>query len=97
MTAAQLARVDRAIREEPYPHTLEEIGAMMGITRERVRQLQNRALKKLRVRCLVEGISWKDFCHAAGKPDFEAPGTHEQHRLARRYWDNMIKKKKGKR
>lgn len=31
-------------------HTLEEIGAIMGITRERTRQLQNRALDTLRAR-----------------------------------------------
>ena len=29
-------------------HTLEEIGRLLGITRERVRQLRDRALKKLR-------------------------------------------------
>jgi RNA polymerase primary sigma factor len=29
-------------------HTLEEIGTIFGITRERVRQLRDRALKRLR-------------------------------------------------
>ena len=29
-------------------HTLEEIGGMFGVTRERVRQLRDRALKRLR-------------------------------------------------
>jgi RNA polymerase primary sigma factor len=29
-------------------HTLEEIGRVFGITRERVRQLRDRALKRLR-------------------------------------------------
>jgi RNA polymerase primary sigma factor len=29
-------------------HTLEEIGTMLGVTRERVRQLRDRALKRLR-------------------------------------------------
>jgi RNA polymerase primary sigma factor len=29
-------------------HTLEEIGAMLGVTRERIRQLRDRALKRLR-------------------------------------------------
>jgi RNA polymerase primary sigma factor len=28
-------------------HTLEEIGQMLGVTRERVRQLRDRALKRL--------------------------------------------------
>jgi RNA polymerase primary sigma factor len=31
------------------PHTLEEVGAGLGITRERVRQLETRALRELRV------------------------------------------------
>ena len=30
------------------PHTLEEIGSDLGITRERVRQLESHALGKLR-------------------------------------------------
>ena len=29
-------------------HTLEEIGNMLGVTRERIRQLRDRALKRLR-------------------------------------------------
>ena len=29
-------------------HTLEEIGALFGVTRERIRQLRDRALKRLR-------------------------------------------------
>jgi len=30
------------------PHTLKEIGEMLGLTRERVRQIKNRAIEKLR-------------------------------------------------
>jgi DNA-directed RNA polymerase sigma subunit (sigma70/sigma32) len=31
------------------PQTLEEVGADLGITRERVRQLETRALRELRI------------------------------------------------
>jgi RNA polymerase primary sigma factor len=34
--------------------TLEEIGQVMGVTRERIRQLQNLALRKLR--CMIEKL-----------------------------------------
>ena len=40
-------------------HTLEEIGKDFGITRERIRQLQNAALAKLR-RCFVEREAIRD-------------------------------------
>jgi RNA polymerase sigma factor (sigma-70 family) len=39
-------------------HTLEEIGQMYGVTRERIRQLECRGLKKLRWRIMV-----KNKCH----------------------------------
>lgn len=32
-------------------HTLEEIGTELGVTRERVRQIETKALKKLRIKC----------------------------------------------
>jgi RNA polymerase primary sigma factor len=31
------------------PQTLEEVGTQLGITRERVRQLETRALRELRI------------------------------------------------
>ena len=37
--------------ENTQPRTLEEIGNTMGVTRERVRQLRNRALEKMRRAC----------------------------------------------
>ncbi|MDB4995223.1 MAG: polymerase sigma factor RpoD [Myxococcaceae bacterium] len=38
------------------PHTLEEIGATFGVTRERVRQIESEALKKLRVPATNRGM-----------------------------------------
>ena len=34
--------------DEPRSHTLEQVGEMIGVTKERVRQIQNKALAKLR-------------------------------------------------
>ena len=41
------------------PKTLNEVGEMLGISRERVRQLENRALKKLRALAMKKHL--KDF------------------------------------
>jgi len=37
--------------DDSEPMTLEEIGDALGVTRERVRQLRNRALEKMRAQC----------------------------------------------
>jgi DNA-directed RNA polymerase sigma subunit (sigma70/sigma32) len=36
-------------QDEVDPKTLGEVGEMVGLTKERVRQIQNRALEKLRI------------------------------------------------
>ena len=40
--------------EDDTPRTLEEIGGQFGVTRERVRQIQNEALKKLRAKVTLK-------------------------------------------
>ncbi len=56
---------ERAIIKHRYglegeePKTLNEVGEMLGISRERVRQLENRALKKLRALAMKRHL--KDF------------------------------------
>ena len=47
--APAAAGADRALRARGgRPKTLEEVGTILGITRERVRQLETRALRELR-------------------------------------------------
>ena len=58
---------DRRILELRYglvdgkAHTLEEVGRKVGVTRERVRQLQSRAIRKLshptRTRAIIEAMT----------------------------------------
>jgi RNA polymerase sigma factor (sigma-70 family) len=60
--AAELSRVERCVinarfaldgqtkrNQSGHPQTLEQIGALLGVSKERVRQIQNRALQKLRI------------------------------------------------
>ena len=35
-------------KDEPSPKTLEQVGVLIGVTKERVRQIQNKALQKLK-------------------------------------------------
>lgn len=39
----------RLVREHPQGMTLDEVGVALGITRERVRQIEHRAVEKLRI------------------------------------------------
>ena len=40
--------LDAADAEQTRPMTLEQVGEIIGVTKERVRQIQNKALEKLR-------------------------------------------------
>jgi RNA polymerase sigma factor (sigma-70 family) len=50
--------VDRFGLGGEAPMTLESIGQRMGVTRERVRQIEASALQKLRRQIEVRGIEW---------------------------------------
>jgi DNA-directed RNA polymerase sigma subunit (sigma70/sigma32) len=42
--------------------TLDECAEVFGVTRERVRQIEKKALKKLLVALKQEGLSFADLC-----------------------------------
>lgn len=42
-------------------YTLEEVAEMMGVTRERIRQIQQKALMKMRRKLSREGKNLNDF------------------------------------
>ena len=42
-------------QEQPSPLTLEEVGSIIGVTKERVRQIQNKALAKIR-KLMEDGV-----------------------------------------
>jgi RNA polymerase primary sigma factor len=44
----QILSLRFGLGEDQRPHTLDEVGRIMGLTRERVRQIEGRALNKLR-------------------------------------------------
>ena len=43
----------------PDGGTLEEVGAMLSVTRERIRQIEKRAIYKLRAVCAEEGMDFR--------------------------------------
>jgi len=54
------------IRTVEYNMSLEEIAGHLGLTRERVRQIQNEALVKLKNGLLERGYTAQDFLQVLG-------------------------------
>lgn len=53
--------VDRFGLDDGHPKTLEEIACKSGITLERIRQIEAKALRKLRIRFITNNIKLEDF------------------------------------
>jgi RNA polymerase primary sigma factor len=47
--------------EENEPHTLEEVAQTFGVTRERIRQLESVALKKIRAQLALENDKFENY------------------------------------
>lgn len=45
--------------DDGIPHTLEDVGQEMGVTRERIRQIESAALKKMRIRALRKNMNYQ--------------------------------------
>lgn len=43
------------------PCTLEQVGGMMGVTRERIRQIEANALRKMRHRASALGVQFEEY------------------------------------
>lgn len=57
--------------------TLEEVGKALGVTRERARQLEVRALQKCRRWCARHGYSFEDLCSVWPQPEQGQRGRHD--------------------
>ena len=60
-------------QEQPSPLTLEEVGSIIGVTKERVRQIQNKALLKIR-KLMEDGVLRPKMMDA----DNPLPATEEK-------------------
>jgi RNA polymerase primary sigma factor len=54
------------------PYTLEEVGQKFGLTRERIRQIEGKALRRLRHPCRSRLL--KDYVDPSGPPIIKVPG-----------------------
>jgi DNA-directed RNA polymerase sigma subunit (sigma70/sigma32) len=63
---APVTRAD-GLANADYAMTLEEIGAIEGITRERVRQIINRALNKLKAQNMPELLTMREMANELRK------------------------------
>lgn len=50
-----------ALSRDEYDMTAEEVAAVLGISRQRVHQIETEALEKLRAICAARGITASDF------------------------------------
>jgi RNA polymerase primary sigma factor len=74
---AELSQVEETVirrrfnwkQEDESPLTLEEVGQIIGVTKERVRQIQNKALAKIRT--VMEDGVLRTKTQVAGQMDAE--------------------------
>jgi RNA polymerase primary sigma factor len=45
----------------PYVHTLEEVGKVFGVTRERIRQIEGKMILKIRARLRNKKLKYHDL------------------------------------
>lgn len=70
-----------------FPSKLEEIGKLFGITRERVRQLEKKALKTKELRTPVWLMFAAKFVQSGGSLLILDPSTRPHHKLLGKIWE----------
>lgn len=68
---------------EPWGHTLDEVGEVFGITRERARQIESTAIRKIRSWCRVNGVSFEELQGVLGNWDMEEDQCTRKAKLRR--------------
>lgn len=56
-----ILRMRFGMYENEEPMTLEQVGLRFGVTRERIRQVEKKALRKLKLKLLSRGIKQEDL------------------------------------
>jgi hypothetical protein len=59
--------------------TLDAIGTILGLTRERVRQIENMATRKMKKKLAVLGLQWTDMTSTGGSPSGHGRGEVKGH------------------
>jgi len=66
----------RLVAEHPDGMTLDQVGVTMGVTRERIRQIEAKALESLALRCQLAGITREDVLEMLSRKPSQEGGGH---------------------
>lgn len=99
---ADLTQVERTVIEhrfglesgtEEKPMTLEQVGQIIGVTKERVRQIQNKAMEKIRLELEAKFLGTRKAEEAAateGADPNAAPGASAQQRPPEEDFEQLV-------
>ena len=81
------------------PFTLDEIGSLVGVSRQRVKQIEEKALRKLRIRARAYGLDPRDMVEPPPRaldPVLSEEGEQrKRRRLYMRLWSARLRSMKA--